>query len=325
MTNKATIKTLQAVRQQAQEAIDTLTDSAEAHGVPIVGKVTVFLKSEFPNWATTLATALCENPGLAKATNQELVAAIEAKEGKRGFNPKLMSKKLSANQQRLAAEVLTKNGYRATELSKGTDIKRIVRDGVTSDTPVNGSTVFFADAISIDGKVYKYRQRNTTPTGMPWNDLCIRMAGTEVPLHVVLTLRGVGIGRFQLEDTAANEFASTEQTVRRQQLDREPKVHRSVSELSKVVSDTQRPHTADHYSNNELGVLIKTWCAVVTRARDRDASLLELLQAIPNNPEMLKALEQFAGRRGAEAANEGNGFVPANDFYNDDGALAASA
>jgi len=315
------LKVLQSVRSQAEQAAQGLVDSAAEQEVAVVAKVSIFPVSEFPGWATTLAKALCENPELAKEPNHRLAAVIEANEGKSGFNPKVISKNLSAAQQSYAADILREHGYRVTDLFKGTDIKRIVLDGVgSSQSGKDSATAFFADGVSIDGKVYQYRQRNTTPTGMPWNDLCIRIAGVEVPLQTVLTLRNVGIGQFQLKDAAAKAFASTEQTVRRQQkLDREPKVHRSVAELSKAVRDNQWPHTADHYTNSELGILIKTWCSVVTKARDRDAPLLELLDALPNNPAMLKALEQFARRPSAEAANEGNAFVPAND----DGAMAA--
>lgn len=302
---------LRSVRNKTEQFSKELTDSAAQQGVDLVTKVAVFPASDFPVWATTLAKALCENPDLAKEPNHKVATIIEAKEGKTGFNPKILSKKLSAGQQARAADVLREHGYRVTDLVKGTDIKRIVLNGVGPGTGgMDAPTVFFADGVSIDGKVYKYRQRNTTPTGLPWNDLCIRMAGAEIPLHSVLTLRGVGISEFQLKDAAAKEFARTEQTVRRQELDREPKVARSVSQLAKVVRESQQPHAADHYSISELGVLIKTWCAVVTKARDRDATLLELLDSLPNNPVMLKALEQFAGRTLDEAAN-------------DDGAMAA--
>jgi len=321
------LKVLQSVRSQAEQAAQGLVDSAAEQEVAVVAKVSIFPVSEFPGWATTLAKALCENPELAKEPNHKLAAVIEANEGKTGFNPKVISKDLSAAQQSYAADILREHGYRVTDLLKGTDIKRIVRAGVAPERHSRDSaTVFFADGVSINGKVYKYRQRKTTPTGMPWNDFCIRISGAEVPLQAALTLRNVGIGEFLLKDAAAKEFARTEQTVRRQELDRKGKTHRSLSELSKVVRDSQRQHTADQYSNSELGVLIKTWCAVVTRARDRDATLLELLDALPNNPAMLEALRDFVAKSddAEELALSRCECVPLmSEAANEDGALAA--
>ncbi|WP_321807979.1 hypothetical protein [Burkholderia sp. BCC1993] len=229
------LDTIQKARAQTDEFLRNLTDTAAAQGVALVARGSVVPVSQFPDWPTKLAEALCEDPSLAEKSNAELVSVIETRSGKSGFNPKLLSKTLSNLQRSYASDVLLRYGYASTSLVKGTDIKRIVRDRVRVDTPealeavtTEVKTTFFADGISIDGRNYQYRQRQTTPAGNPWYDFCIRIGGSDTPLRTVLVLRGVGIGEFRNKDEAAIAAATPKQAQRRKELDREPQQHRGV-------------------------------------------------------------------------------------------------
>ena len=294
---------LEAARQETERVAQEQVAIAAAQGVEAVAKVVVFPVSEFPNWATTLAKALCKNPELANEANHKLAAVIEEYEGKVGFNPKIISKKLSAQQQSYAADVLRRHGYEVAGLTTGTDIKRIVQGADRSSRPA--PTMFFADAVSIDGKTYRYRARNTTATGMPWNDLCIRIGGVEVPLGTLLTLRNIGIGEFQQKDEAAKKFASTEQTVNRQALDREPSTPRSLANLAKIVEKTQRPSiNPKEYTSSELGELVRTWFYNVTVPHGGYKCLAGLMDELSENPPMREALKQFTTRPHEAAAND---------------------
>ncbi|TCG02051.1 hypothetical protein BZM26_02635 [Paraburkholderia strydomiana] len=295
----------QSVHKQATEAAEKLTEAAAKQGVNLVAKVSVVPASNFPDWPTKLAEALCQDPRLAAQPNEALVSAIEARSGRTGFNAKLISKDLSKGQLAFVSEILRQHGYSSATLKKGTDIKRIVREQLRDDTPAtNQPTVFFADGVAIDGKTYKYRQRNTTPTGLPWYDLCLRIAGVEVPLQIVLKLRGVSIGEFRLKDEAAQEFARSEQTVRRRELDREPQTARSLYELAKVVREGHQKVVPGEYTGSQLAELIRTWFYNVTVKQGGYVCLADLLNSMEENPEFVTALEAFACRSYGEAAND---------------------
>jgi hypothetical protein len=235
MTNTINARSAQA---QADVFLQTLTDTAAAKGVALVARGSVVAASQFPDWPTKLAEALCADPSLAGQSNQTLAAVIEARSGKTGFNTKLLSKTLSNLQRSYAVGVLERYGYATASLAKGTDIKRIVRDNVRVATPealeastVEIKTTFYADGLSIDSRPYQYRQRQTTPTGNPWYDFCVRIGGSDTPLQMVLVLRGVGISEFRQKDEAAQAVATPEQAQRRSKLDREAKEHRSLAGL----------------------------------------------------------------------------------------------
>ncbi|WP_422647984.1 hypothetical protein OJJOAM_002201 [Cupriavidus sp. H18C1] len=292
---------LESVRTETERVAQEQVAIAASQGVEAVAKVAVFPVSEFPNWATTLAKILCKNPELAKEPNHKLASLIEQYEGKTGLAPKIMSKKLSAPQVSYVAEILRSHGYEVTGLVKGTDIKRIV-DGKSSPP---SPTIFFPDAVSIDGTIYRYRERRTTPTGTPWNDLCIRIGSAEVPLVTVLKLRNISIGEFQQLDDAAKRFAETQQTVRRQELDKERECPRSLSHLAKVVERTQRRSAKpNEYTSSELAELMRTWHHTITIEKGGQPSFSDLMLELPDNPEMLSALRRFAGRPQDLAAND---------------------
>lgn len=297
------LSVLKTVRSEAERAAQEQVDIAATQGVEVVAKVLVFPVSEFPDWATTLAKLLCKKPELAKEANHKLAALIEEHEGKTGFNPKIMSRDLSEKQRSYAADVLLSHGYDIAGLTTGTDIKRIVNGGDRSSRPA--PTLFFADAVSIDGTTYKYRQRNTTPTGTPWNDLCIRIGGVEVPLVTVLKLRNISIGEFQQLNKAALEFASAEQTVNRQALDRQPSTPRSVANLAKVVEKTQRRSIdPSEYTSSEFAELVRTWFYNVTVPLSGYRCVAGLLDELTKNPVMREALRKFATRPQEPAAND---------------------
>ena len=224
---------VQTARAQTEEFLRDLTDAASADGVALVARGSVVAASQFPDWPTKLAEALCADPSMAEQSNNELASVIEAKSGKLGFNTKLFSKDLSSLQRSYASGVLSAHGYAVTTLVKGTDIKRIVKEQLRVGTPEaleaatkQVKTVFHADGIALGERMYKYRQRQTVPTGSPWYDFCIRIGGTDTPLYSVLVLRGVGIGEFLVKDEAALEAATPEQRGKRKSLEREPQRHR---------------------------------------------------------------------------------------------------
>ncbi|WP_250476114.1 MULTISPECIES: hypothetical protein [unclassified Caballeronia] len=301
-----TFKIAQSVCSEATKATERLVEAEALNGVNLVARVSIVPASNFPDWPTKLAEALCENPELAAQSNERLVSAVEARSGRTGFNPKLISKDLTKAQLAFVSGILRQHGYSPATLKKGTDIKRIVKEQIRGDTPAaNQPTVFFPDGVSIDGKIYKYRQRNTIPTGLPWYDLCIRIAGSEVPLQIVLKLRAVSIGEFQLKDKAAQDFASSEQTVRRQELDREPQVARSLSELAKAVRENQRKAVVPgEYTGSQLGQLIRSWFYNVTVTKAGYVCLGDLLKSMEDNPEIVEALEAFISQPYGDAAND---------------------
>jgi hypothetical protein len=150
-----------------------------------------------------------------------------------------MSKALSAHQLKFAGEILGKHGDSTDTLRTGTDIKRIVKNDVRIETFKDDGVVFFADAISIDGTMYKYRQGEASPTGTSWRHFYIRVAGHDTPLQTVLKLRGISIGELLPRDEAARKFASTEHTARRKLLERSPK------NRSRLVATKAATHTVD--------------------------------------------------------------------------------
>ena len=217
-------------------------DSADS----LLCQINIGLKSEFPKWASTLAGMLCTTPQLANQTNEELAALIENEDGQTGFNYTIMSKRLSAHQRDYAGEILRKHGYATDTLVRGTDIKRIVKNDIRTERLKDDGVVFFADGMSIFDRPYKYKQRESTPTGNPWTDFCIRMNGQDIKLQTVLQLRGIGIGEFQQRDKAARAIANPDQAARRKELDREPMQSRRIT---KIVSAASKNNGAQAVAN----------------------------------------------------------------------------
>jgi hypothetical protein len=302
-----TFNIAQSVCSEATKAVEKLIETEAHRGVSLVAKVSIVPASNFPDWPTKLAEALCEDTSLAAQSNQALVSVVEARSGRTGFNPKLISNDLTKGQLGFVSEVLRQHGYSPATLKKGTDIKRIVREQIRDDIPAtNDATVFFPDGVAIDGKMYRYRRRNTaSPTGLPWYDLSIRILGVEIPLQIVLKLRSVGINEFQTKDEAAKKFARSEQTVRRRELDREPKTARSLSDLAKAVRESQRKAVVPgEYTGSQLGELIRSWFYNVTVTKAGYVCLGDLLKSMEANPEIVAALEAFVRQPFGDASND---------------------
>jgi hypothetical protein len=109
---------VQSAQAQADAFLQALTDTAAAKGVALVARGSVVAASQFPDWPTKLAEALCADPSLAGQSNQTLAAVIEARSGKTGFNSKLLSKTLSNLQRSYAVGVLERHGYATATLAK---------------------------------------------------------------------------------------------------------------------------------------------------------------------------------------------------------------
>lgn len=230
---RSEIKDAASVEKNLYQYVDKELDTV-ASGKFLKVRIKVIPESQFAMWATTLATMLCANPKLAHRTNEQLAALIESECGKTGFNHTIISKKLSAGQRHFAGEILRKHGYATDTLVKGTDIKRIVKDDVRTDALKDDGVVFHADGLSIFGRPYKYKQRESTPTGKPWTDFSIRMSGQDIKLQNFLFLREIGINDFLNRDEAACAIATPEQAERRKKLDRQPEQSRRLSKLVRV-------------------------------------------------------------------------------------------
>lgn len=182
-------------------------------GKSLTCKVKIIPESRFPNWATMFASMICTNPELANLNNEQLASLIENEKGETGLDYTILSKKLSAVQLHLVREILRKHGYATDTLVKGTDIKRIVKNQIRSETEKDDATKFHHDSIEIDGTNYKYKLRRN-PSGNRHSDFCIRMQGCDVPLMVVLKLRGIGVNEFITKDELACQFAAHAHTVK---------------------------------------------------------------------------------------------------------------
>jgi hypothetical protein len=198
--------------------------------------IKVIPESRFPKWATTLASMICTNPELANLTNEELAARIENESGETGFDHTIISKKLSIAQSHLVSDILHAYGYATDTLVNGTDIKKIVKNNVRTAALKDDGVIFYADGMSIKGRSYKYKQRESTPTGKPWTDFSIRMSGQDIKLQNILFLRDIGINEFINRDEAACATASPEQTARRQALNRAPQQSRQLKKIMAVNS-----------------------------------------------------------------------------------------
>lgn len=184
--------------------------------------VKVIPESQFPNWATTLATMLCTKPEHANLSNKDLVALIENDKGETGLDHTILSKPLSAIRRHLVSEILRRYGYATDTLVKGTDIKRIIKNNIRTERLKDDGVIFYADGLSFKNRSYKYKQRECTPTGKPWTDFCIRTSGQDIKLQSILFWREISIGEFQKRDEEARAIADPDQLARRQKLDREP-------------------------------------------------------------------------------------------------------
>jgi hypothetical protein len=214
----------------AARAADNLADAARAEresaaedGVRI--KVSQFVRvvDGSESWPSALADLLIESPELATEDNAALCKLIGQKLGVT-VDKQRLSRKLSRRDRKAVTCKLSAAGYDSALVELGTDIKRAVA-GVKKAAviPFAGKTEFLADGVRIDGTKLSYMLRpRATLTGNAWQDFCVKIAGDLVSLTVLLRMRAVSIGEFQLADQTALANADAESLARRNTLRRVP-------------------------------------------------------------------------------------------------------
>lgn len=192
--------------------------NAAQSGVPLATETRVFIEDGSKNWATALASALCRNPALANGTTGDMAEVIKTELGlTRDFDRTRISKPLSTTAKKLVSRILTENGYAATTLAKGIDIRNIIRAGKSCAMPVECTikTIFEVDGVWLGENWHAYERVNSYESDFPWYFLGLRFAGDLIPLKTVLAMRGIGINQFIDLDDAALKRANKEQLARR--------------------------------------------------------------------------------------------------------------
>ncbi|MFK4440702.1 hypothetical protein ABH944_000910 [Caballeronia udeis] len=175
------------------------------------------------SWPSSLADLLIQSPELATESNAALCKLIGQKLGVM-VDKQRLSRKLSRPDRKAVSTKLSNAGYDGALVKLGTDIKRAVA-GVkkAAGIPFAGKTEFLADGVRIDGTKLSYMLRpRATLTGNAWQDFCVKIAGDLVSLTVLLRMRAVSIGEFQLADQTAIASGDTESLARRNALRRVP-------------------------------------------------------------------------------------------------------
>jgi len=209
-------------------------EAAEAKGVKVRAFSRVVLDDGSAGWAAVFAELLVTTPSKAKLKNATLAALLtEHMALSRAFDPKRFSKPLSRKASDEAAAILSAHGYRGA-VRKGSDIKCAVLGG----KEVAGRVRYTATGIEIDGRAHKYKQRERMATGLPHNDLAIRIAGADVPLVAALALLGVSVGEFMSGDATAVARATPEELAKRAEVLSPAKVAKSLRELQEAVRES---------------------------------------------------------------------------------------
>lgn len=229
-----------ACRGMLAEATESVERYAESHGKVVRAFGRVWEDDGSTGWEIELASLLCECPEHCRLNNAEL-AILVAK--RMGLPTPLSSKRFSKPMpQKTLAEVrriLAEHGRDGSKVSAATDIKRAFARA-KRESP----TEFLAAGCKLDGRMYKYRRRERAATGKPHNDLCIRIAGADVPLIAVLALRGISIGQFIAADAKALRYCTKEDLVERESSARPARVAKSLRELQECVKQTAADHWA---------------------------------------------------------------------------------
>lgn len=194
--------------------------SAARAGASVTVVTEVHIEDGAKNFATVLATFLCENPEHADGTREDLAGIITRTMGlPKPFRADRLSKDLSVKSRKLVRDVLRHHGYPTDLLIKALDVRDIVRAGKTVSGCLTHTTEtrFDVDAVTFNGKRYEYCLFDET-SEMPWYRLGIKFAGRYVQLATVLAIRGIGIGQFQKMDAATHKVATNEQLARRAEL-----------------------------------------------------------------------------------------------------------
>lgn len=275
------------------EIINDELDKVET-GKSLTCKVDVFPTSRFPKWATTLASILCKNPDLANLTNEKLAALIENDDGETGLDHTTLSRKLSAEQHLLVCEILRDHGYSVDTLRKGTDIKKIIKNNVRTASLNDSATKFYHDSIEIDGRIYKYKLRRNA-NGNRLLDFSIRMCGCDVPLVVVLKLRGVNANEFTTKDELACEFAAQEHTVI-QSASNDNLKPLSLEKLIDYTNNRERDVDPNNYTGTQLFEVMRTWYFGFSPARQKMATFHDFFVEMKSNPTFVDAVRKFVNK-----------------------------
>lgn len=168
------------------------------------------------NYATVLATFLCENPEHAEGSREDLAGIIARELKITRFVPTRLSRDLSVKSRRLVRDILRQHGYPTDSLIKALDIRDIVRAGkiISGCLTHTTETRFDVDAVTFNGKRYEYCLFDET-SALPWYRLGVCFAGRHVQLATVLAIRSIGIGQFQSMDEAAHKVATVAQLAKR--------------------------------------------------------------------------------------------------------------
>lgn len=275
------------VAKRAHEIVEKELDKVKS-GKSLKANISIFPESRFPKWATTLATMLCNNPELAKLDNKQLAALIENDDGEVGINHTLFSKKLSAGQLQLVREILLKHGYATDTLHKATDIKRIVKDDLRTETEKDEAIKFYHDSIEIDGRRYKYKVRRN-PSGNRIMDLRIRMQGNDIPLGAVLQLRHIGTTKFAIEDERACQFA-----IHQQMVEQPDQINSTNLKSTNTSGNNESIADRPDYTGTAMFKTMQTWYLNFSPARRQTATFLEFMNGMHSDPKFMKALKSFA-------------------------------
>jgi hypothetical protein len=278
------------INEYAEEQLDTV-----ASGKSLKVQLRVFPESRFPKWATTLASMLCDKPDLANLTNKELAALIENEDGKSGLDSTTLSKTLTRAQRLYVGHILQDYGYAIDTLVKGTDIKRIIKNNIRIESENNKSTKFFSDSIEIDGTTYKYKLRRN-PSGNRHTDFCIRMLGSDIPLLVVLKLRGIGINEFHTTDERACQFSLLEHTVNRPQPEEKPIHNKSLDKLIDYTAHREREVDPNYYTGTQVFEAMRTWYFGISPARQSMVSFIDCWNEMKKNQVFVDGLKNLVNK-----------------------------
>jgi len=198
--------------------------SAAANGVSVAVSSTVHIDDGAKNYATVLATTLCDRPDLASGTREDMGQLITtAMNLSRPFNPARLSRALSIRAKGLVSVILHRYGYNTVALTNGLDIRDIVRAG-TDALPSDEHTIktrFEIDGVWLGAKWYAYERYPTYETGFPWYRMGIRFAGDLIQLKTVLAMRDIGVGQFMELDKAAYGRATVDQINKREYINKD--------------------------------------------------------------------------------------------------------
>jgi hypothetical protein len=196
--------------------------SAAKVGVAVSVTTKVHKSDGAKNYATTLASALCETPSLADSTREELANVItKLMDLPKPFGPTRLSRVLSAKAKTLVTRIMREYGYNTNTLNTALDIRDIIKSGKRADSTGEHviKTRFEVDGVWLGSKWYPYARFKTYETGCPWYYLGITYAGDFIQLKTILALRDIGISQFIDLDAEAQKRATLVQQATRSKLD----------------------------------------------------------------------------------------------------------